>query len=134
VAFSAIAGLGEWYTQAITGGGQTIILEHIISNIGGGYNATTGVFTAPISGTYGFFFSIEVQWKALSVFLYLNDEAVNEALAGISVIGFNTGGNMATLVLKKNDRVCIKSNPHLANDSVPIQYSGNSFSGFLISV
>jgi hypothetical protein len=40
---------------------------------------------------------------------------------------------MVTLVLKKNDRVYIKSHPNHYRHSVAMQYSGNNFSGFLLS-
>jgi len=33
---------------------QTILFSHVDTNLGGGYNATTGVFTAPVAGQYQF--------------------------------------------------------------------------------
>lgn len=33
---------------------QTLVCDNVISNVGGGYNARTGVFTAPVAGLYCF--------------------------------------------------------------------------------
>jgi len=33
---------------------QTIVFDQVDTNLGGGYNGTTGVFTAPVAGTYVF--------------------------------------------------------------------------------
>lgn len=110
-----------------------MVLKNVLSNIGGGYNSTNGIFTAPTSGTYGFFFSVQVRPNnGLSILLFLNDVVVAEALAGPVNGAFTTGGNMVALVLKKNDLVYIKSHPSHSRN-VAIQYSGNNFSGFLLS-
>ena len=38
--------------------GQTLVFPNIITNVGGGYNGNTGVFTAPRDGVYVFFCKI----------------------------------------------------------------------------
>ncbi|XP_061186350.1 heavy metal-binding protein HIP-like [Saccostrea echinata] len=131
VTFSATA--DSKIRQTITEEKEIIILKKVLNNVGDGYNSETGIFTAPLAGNYAFYFSVEVRPnKRLSIYLYVNDNHVAEALAGKNVEHFDTGSNMVTLSLQKNDRVCIKSHPN--NDQiVDIQFSGNSFSGFLLS-
>eukprot|EP00745_Piridium_sociabile_P015159 TRINITY_DN22352_c0_g1_i6.p1 TRINITY_DN22352_c0_g1~~TRINITY_DN22352_c0_g1_i6.p1 ORF type:complete len:146 (+),score=31.81 TRINITY_DN22352_c0_g1_i6:118-555(+) len=44
-----------WLTKpVITSKEETLICEGIYSNVGGGYDGHTGVFTAPLGGTYCF--------------------------------------------------------------------------------
>ena len=38
--------------------GATLIFENVVTNIGDGYDATTGEFTCPVEGTYSFSLSI----------------------------------------------------------------------------
>ncbi|XP_062569385.1 cerebellin-3-like isoform X3 [Saccostrea cucullata] len=131
VTFSATA--DDNVSQTITRGGEVIILKRVLNNVGGGYDSETGVFTAPVAGNYAFFFSVEVtRKKRLKIFLYVNNNHVAEAIAGVNEEYFDTGSNMVTLSLQKNDRVCIKSHPNNA-EMVDIQYCGNSFTGFLLS-
>ncbi|XP_052820396.1 uncharacterized protein LOC128246245 [Mya arenaria] len=37
-----------------TGVGQTIVYDHVITNVGGAYHNKTGIFTTPVSGVYVF--------------------------------------------------------------------------------
>ncbi|XP_062569377.1 cerebellin-1-like [Saccostrea cucullata] len=132
VTFSAIA--NETILQRITKGGEIIILKTVLNNVGDGYNSETGIFTAPVAGNYAFFFSVEtLPYQQLSIHLNLNDKYVAAAFAGKRSNFYDTGGNMVTLTLEKNDRVCLKSHPNTKNVNVAIQYSLNSFSGFLLS-
>ncbi|XP_052249050.1 uncharacterized protein LOC127856895 [Dreissena polymorpha] len=55
VAFYAVIGTAHDHM----GPGQTVVFDHVLTNIDsaqsvGGYSATTGVFTAPVSGVYSF--------------------------------------------------------------------------------
>ena len=38
--------------------GETVVFENVLLNLGGGYDATTGVFTCPMDGVYIFSTSI----------------------------------------------------------------------------
>ena len=41
-------------TQTLLEAGVRVVYSTIISNIGDAYNDTTGIFTAPLNGTYSF--------------------------------------------------------------------------------
>ena len=49
-----IAFTAELEADLTTTSKTTLVTNSVITNIGGGYDNTTGVFTAPVSGTYAF--------------------------------------------------------------------------------
>jgi hypothetical protein len=55
VAFHAIPSPGSGSFDLSSN--QTVICGHVISSVGDGYNAETGVFTVSVSGVYCFMFS-----------------------------------------------------------------------------
>jgi len=48
--------LHAWLSSDIRGttSGQAIVFDQVDTNLGGGYNGTIGVFTAPVAGQYQF--------------------------------------------------------------------------------
>lgn len=49
VAFTATLSQSQSFTTV-----ATLVFSNILTNIGGGYNAVTGIFTAPLGGVYVF--------------------------------------------------------------------------------
>lgn len=109
----------------------TLIFNAVISNVGNGYNPSTGVFTSPQKGTYVFFVSaIENNKQDLGVDIVLNSVSKVRAIGNNSA-GYQTGTNMVVLNLKKGDRVWVRHSygKGYHTHSVPL----TTFAGFLVS-
>nr|KAG5709746.1 hypothetical protein BaRGS_027771 [Batillaria attramentaria] len=57
VSFQAFL-LGYRFAGHSLNSGDTLVFDHTTSNEGGAYDSRTGVFTAPVDGTYAFFVSV----------------------------------------------------------------------------
>ncbi|XP_062576236.1 uncharacterized protein LOC134238128 [Saccostrea cucullata] len=96
VGFSAIL-----TKHASVSGGSAVLYDKTITNIGSGYNTTTGTFTAPVEGTYLFHFhALAHENTDFWLELFHNEHYV------ISSYGYTEGsyadaGNTAVLHLKK---------------------------------
>ena len=120
--------------------GGTIIWNHTLFNVGNGYNTTTGVFTAPVSGVYGF------SWN------YYTDSG-DQTMADLIINGgstsygrtesrFDAGNNtliasgLVMIELNKDDYVKIINTENGGGTAELIGSSTefyNYFNGFLIS-
>jgi len=81
--------------------------DHQVSNIGGGMNLKTGVFTAPKAGLYTFSFSMSKtghEFDFMDINLRVNGVRIGKAGAGYGLSG-NTAAMQSTLKLKKGDRI-----------------------------
>ncbi|XP_062376317.1 uncharacterized protein LOC134064416 [Sardina pilchardus] len=88
----------------------TVIFRHVFTNIGNGYNASTGVFTAPVRGVYHFVLFLHGyghQSGPVAASLRKNGEKV------VSPYSWQTSGNMtpsngASLLLEVGDVVYVQ--------------------------
>ncbi|KAL4222758.1 hypothetical protein ACF0H5_018799 [Mactra antiquata] len=110
--------------------GETLIFTNVMQNVGNGYNQSTGVFTAPVGGTYLFTFDFCSDGRQISYYAIVC-EGVDQSLGYAYDNNYAdcTSGD-ATLVLKTGQRVWVKSNSygHFYHDNV----RWNVFSGVLI--
>ncbi|XP_078319056.1 complement C1q tumor necrosis factor-related protein 3-like [Crassostrea virginica] len=91
--------------------GQTLVFPHIITNVGGGYNGNTGVFTAPRDGVYVFFCKITSYSDPSDMYyeFILNGSAKTQNLVyGRTANPYRTSSNSIVLQLTHGDRVWIK--------------------------
>nr|XP_022290425.1 cerebellin-1-like [Crassostrea virginica] len=129
VAFTAIV-KQEMTSQS----GQTLVFPHIITNVGGGYNGNTGVFTAPRDGVYVFFCKITGRDNSIDMrfeFILNSSERTHSLVYGRSAIPYRTSSNSIVLQLTHGDRVWIKmyrGGKHFATGAGGDQ----SFSGYLL--
>jgi len=112
--------------------GETVNWNNVSLNQGGGYNATTGEFTCPVSGVYAF--HVHTQGAPSSTICL--DLKVNETPRVGLHKGVNTQRNEATLThvvqLQRGDRVAVDvSCGTVLLETVALH--GNYFTGHLIS-
>ena len=106
--------------------------DKVWTNIGNGYDASSGVFTAPRGGVYQFSCSaMTLSGKTLHLHLMKNDQRTVSLYPGT---GYNMGTLSMVLELKKGDRVYIK-HPGSGNNSLYSESGSNysMFSGYFIS-
>ena len=114
--------------------GQTLVFPHIITNVGGGYNGSNGVFTAPQDGVYVFFCGITADINSSIMYFefILNGSAKTRNLVyGGSKYWYRTTSNSIVLQLTHGDRVWIKmfqGGKHFSYGAGGDQ----SFSGYLL--
>jgi hypothetical protein len=120
-------------TSTTTFSNATLIYNATSFNVGNAYNSTTGIFTAPIAGTYYFTCSYyclpnnfnEVQFR-------LNGSNLVEVMR-IGVTNFNNSKNNGALLidLQANDEIsliCTQATMQLIGAPIPI----NIFAGYLL--
>jgi len=115
--------------------GQTIVFGQVDTNLGGGYNSTTGVFTAPVAGTYLFSLTFYMWYgspyvsvgqlsimqnnvQSIRVWLEVDDNAKRGTASGTTVLSLNKG-----------DQVLVQAGTaRMYMDGVKLSF----FSGFLL--
>ena len=112
---------------------EVVKFDKVWTNIGNGYDSSSGVFTVPRGGVYQFSCSaMTYSGKTLRLHLMKNDQRTVSLYPGDS--GYNMGTLSMVLELKKGDRVYIKhpatSEKSLYSES---EYNYSMFSGYFIS-
>ncbi|XP_070196809.1 complement C1q tumor necrosis factor-related protein 3-like [Littorina saxatilis] len=107
---------------------QTLKFDNFVTNIGGGYDTSTGIFTAPLAGLYAFYLDVMNANKdtELEVKLVKNGATVDVTLANGLL---DQGSYLSPLHLNKGDKVW---NAHYWGDTHLRGGHWTVFSGFLI--
>ncbi|KAM3616302.1 uncharacterized protein V6R79_015752 [Siganus canaliculatus] len=122
-AFSA--GLGSSYPPP----NAPVPFSNVLYNVPGNYNPGSGVYTAPINGTYVFSYHLTVHERVLKVGLFHNFAPVVKT-TDPKVLG--TTSHSVVLHLALGDRVWIQVKDQVTNGMyVGAEYS-STFSGFLL--
>ncbi|CAC5358880.1 unnamed protein product [Mytilus coruscus] len=107
--------------------GTIVHFDKVWTNIGNGYNPTTGIFTAPRSGLYHFTSVLMSENYSINLRLFLNDSIKSTMYIHTK---YDTGSFDVLLSLKKKDTVSIKG-----TGTSTVHSSGGtymSFSGYTI--
>ncbi|XP_061195984.1 cerebellin-3-like [Saccostrea echinata] len=112
----------------------TLVYNKVFNNVGGGYNPTNGIFTAPVEGEYVFYVSIQ-SYNANNIYvdIVLNGTSKVRAMANSYNTNdrWETGTNLVTLRLQDGDMVWVRHHSgtgYHTHSDIPI----TTFSGFLI--
>ncbi|XP_060582692.1 complement C1q tumor necrosis factor-related protein 6-like [Ruditapes philippinarum] len=111
---------------------QNIAFDRVHTNIGNGYNALSGIFTAPVSGTYVFFTSILV-YNGREIFCRIVVNGVNIAdTYGRGTDGrLDQGSQFVIVQLQKGHQVSVQNK--VKDDAIfGNQDLYSTFSGFLL--
>ncbi|XP_062594880.1 complement C1q-like protein 4 [Saccostrea cucullata] len=89
---------------------QKVLFEHVFLNIGGGYNAKTGVFTAPVDGIYRFDWTILAAMKKYYITLLVKEDTQigSNYCADTSDNELGQCSSSAIVEMKANQKVWIK--------------------------
>ncbi|KAL4233595.1 C1q and tumor necrosis factor protein 4 [Mactra antiquata] len=108
---------------------QTIVFDTLYNNDLGCYSPVTGVFTAPMNGTY--FFTSTVMSHTGQ---YLETEICLNGQTLVLMYSYDTkheqGTNSVVLALKTGDSVWVRL--HVTEGSMVYGYNWSTFSGFMI--
>ncbi|XP_065928372.1 uncharacterized protein [Magallana gigas] len=110
----------------------TLVFDVVVTNVGNGYNPSTGVFTAPMAGEYAFFVNVQsYSNKIIYAEVVLNGVTKVRTMA-YSYAGneyYEAGPNLVVLTLQKGDRVWVK---RYSGQGYYIDGPLTTFSGFLL--
>ncbi|XP_063436175.1 heavy metal-binding protein HIP-like [Mytilus trossulus] len=104
------------------GSTQTVIFDHVITNIGKAYNKHTGHFTAPLNGIYVFACTfLKSGNKALHLQIVQNSSEISK---GHAPSGGDIGGSMnAVIYLHKGDVVKVRHYPGRGSQTIHGKWS-----------
>jgi len=106
-----------------------IVFDRVVTNIGGGYDAESGRFTAPVNGTYQFNVIVSAQGRQKAAVMILKNGGMVATVWAESIPYWATASNIAVLSLEKGEQVWLML---LNRASYLHGYMYSTFSGYII--
>ncbi|KAH9504537.1 Complement C1q tumor necrosis factor- protein 2 [Bulinus truncatus] len=128
VGFSAISNNGNVLTQ-----GQNVIFEKVLTNIGGGYDPATGIFTCPVQGLYVFNVGILSTPRSLATINLVHSGRYLISVNAYDDRNHGTGSRTVVVDCQRGDTVyAVAATPAYLFAGTANSYEHNIFSGFLV--
>ncbi|XP_053375720.1 C1q-related factor-like [Mercenaria mercenaria] len=114
------------------GNHQTIVFDTVTTNIGGGYNPADGIFTAPVTGTYVFFWlNTNRDRSSMDTELVKNAVVVGKSFSdAYQHLDYAASSNTAVLQTTRGDEIWVRSGTRHSNVITGEYFS--TFSGWLL--
>ncbi|XP_071347679.1 inner ear-specific collagen-like [Trachinotus anak] len=106
-----------------------IPFPHVLTNQQGHFNPLTGIYTAPVNGTYVFSFNLAVAFRTLKVGLFLNLYPLVRTTEGTDQA---TASQTIVLHLTTGDQVWLQVKNAVTNGIYTDSESSSTFSGYLL--
>lgn len=106
-----------------------VIFSDVLYNVQGSYDPNTGLYTAPVNGTYVFSYHLTVYERVLKVGLFHNFRPIVKTT---NPKVFGTTSHSVILHLTRGDRVWIQVKDLVTNGMYVGTESSSTFSGFLL--
>ena len=112
--------------------GQPVVFSSVISNIGHGYNSTTGKFTAPVNGTYSFTAQLCTYYGKTGYFSLVLDGSRVTVVANYDHDYTTTVSTTVPLFLEQGQKVWIQTAYSCSSCLHNYSSCWNQFSGSLV--
>ena len=112
--------------------GQPVVFSSVISNIGNGYNSTTGKFTAPVNGTYSFTIQLCIYYNRNGYFSLVLDGRRVTVVANYDHDYTTTVSTTVPLFLVQGQKVWVQSANTCSSCLHYYSVCWNQFSGSLV--
>ncbi|XP_070685870.1 complement C1q and tumor necrosis factor-related protein 9-like [Pempheris klunzingeri] len=106
-----------------------VVFSYVHYNLQGGYDPSTGLYTAPVNGTYVFSYHLSVYQRVLKVGIFHNFVPIIKT-TNPEVLG--TTSHSVILHLARGDRVWIQVKDLVTNGMYAGSETSSTFSGFLL--
>ncbi|TRY83673.1 hypothetical protein DNTS_027965 [Danionella cerebrum] len=108
---------------------RPVLFKRIIYNLNNNFSPDSGVYTAPVNGTYVFSYHIQVSVRQLKVGLFHNFDAVVRTTTPTEM---NIASHQVVLSLSQGDWVWLQVKDTTTNGMYAGTESSSTFSGFLL--
>lgn len=108
---------------------KPVPFPHVLTNRQGDFAPLQGIYTAPVNGTYVFFFHLSIATRTLKVGLFHNFYPVFKITEGADK---STCSHSVTLQLQQGDRVWLQVKDTLTNGIYTDSENSATFSGYLL--
>ncbi|XP_055999788.1 hibernation-associated plasma protein HP-27-like isoform X4 [Ostrea edulis] len=125
VAFTALLS-----KETTVGAYAVVKYDHVLTNWGGAYQPTTGVFTAPYNGLYSISCSL-MSYPSNSVHLGIMKNGIKLSVVFSAAKTYPQSSQTLQLLLNKGDKIWMRNNNNVAAKMLDGKVY-NVFSGFLI--